>query len=253
MRGGLATLAAVLCCHLATVASAQSPVDSARELYEAGNLNEALDAYAQIEQREDLSLDNLAEIFQTRALIYRILGDEGAEEAELTRLASIAPDHRFSSDVPPEVRERFATLRARLEGSLTLSVQARSSAESVTLVSNVENDPLEVVRSVVLRGRIEGADWVRGEGTLQLEAEIGDLVEYYAAAVGPGGAIVARHGSQADPRAYRVEGQGGGGAPVWPWIVAGAGVVAVAVTVTIIVVLSSGETLTQPTAPMETM
>jgi hypothetical protein len=84
-------------------------------------------------------------------------------------------------------------------------------------------------------------------------------VEYYATAIGPGGAPIAQAGSQAAPLRVTVAGAArlqdggggdGGGSGSTTWILIGAGALAVAVLVAIVLIAgASGDELTDQTRP----
>lgn len=100
-------------------------------------------------------------------------------------------------------------------------------------------------------GRVRGAtEWetVR-DAPLMVAGGSDDVIEYYAEAIGPGGAVLARAGTATEPlrAAGPAVATGGGGDEVWPWIVGGAAVLVVAGAIVTAVVLtsSSGTVSTQ--------
>ena len=105
-------------------------------------------------------------------------------------------------------------------------------------------------------GRGVGNDWASGSRTLRIDPDGAESGEYYAEAVGPGGAVLVRQGSEISPMPVQLAGvvgeeDSGGGVPVWVWIAGGAAVVAIAVVIIAVLATSGGVSDdTQPTAPM---
>lgn len=228
-------------------ASAHALVDEGRRLYEEeADFVAALDVLGRAAAGTDLSADDLVDLFETRALVYLAMGRDDDMRADLRRLAAIRPDHALPSTTPPDVVAAFADLRASSPGAPRLTATLEPSALGVTITVRLDNDPAGLVREVRISGRAPGGDWERATGApLFVATPSGGVVEYYAEAVGPGGAVIARSGEASAPlRAAPISaaaGSGGGGDEVWPWIVGGAGAaVVVAVVVTVVVLTTSG-------------
>ncbi|MFO0683173.1 MAG: hypothetical protein U0234_14040 [Sandaracinus sp.] len=242
LGGVLAVLSGVAPQH----AWAHPLVDEGRRLYEEeADFVAALDVLGRAAAGSDLSADDLVDLFETRALVYLAMGRDEDMRADLRRLAAIRPDHALPSTTPPDVVAAFADLRASSPGAPRLTATIEPSALGVTITVRLDNDPAGLVREVRISGRAPGGDWERATGApLFVATPSGGVVEYYAEAVGPGGAVIARSGEASAPlRAAPTApiAAGGGGDEVWPWIVGGAGAaVVVAVVVTVVVLTTSG-------------
>ncbi|MDQ3035559.1 MAG: hypothetical protein M3Y87_24345 [Myxococcota bacterium] len=239
----LAVCAGALVAPVGT-ALAHPLVDEGRRHYEEAEFARALDALGRAEAASDLEVDDVVMLFETRALVHLATGDEDAMRADLRRLVAIAPTHAPGRDAPPDVMRAIQQIRAERHGLLRVLPSTEAAAAGITIAVRVENDWADVVREVRTSGRVQGAtDWQQvRDASLLVTTAAGDVVEYYAEAIGPGGAVLARSGSDDDP--LRVAGsdapvQAGGEAEVWPWIVGGALVALAAGAIVTAVVLTS--------------
>jgi hypothetical protein len=248
----IAAWAAVSISLVPLTASAHPLVDEGRRLYENGELLPALEVFGRAQAGDDLTLADLTEVFELRALVYRILGDEGAVEAELRRLAAIAPDHQFSQEVPPEVRETFVRMRARNRGRIEIRVEVDASGGSVALSARAHNDVAGLVDRIEIAGRTASQWAVDRAGTLSLEASPGERIEFYARAIGPGGVVLATLGDEDDPESRVIEDTSGGGLSGWVWlgIIGGSALVVAGVVVAVLLATAPGDQW-QVLPPME--
>jgi len=253
-RAWIACLA-LLSVALPAAAQQHSLLGEARQHYEQGAVETALETLSRAEHASDLSLGDLLVLLELRILAARSMGDEEVVTRELRRLASIAPGRPPSSEFPPVLRERLADVRSRLPGALSLHAQARATATGIAVTAEVRNDPESVVREVMVFARAPGGPYSDGVDLVELPVTRG-RVDYYALAVGPGGAVVAAHGSAEEPRTFlfpelaaSTEPDDPGVSP-WVWVGIGGGVlVAAAATVVAVLLLGSGGDIAQPTAP----
>src|SRR5690242_15135438 len=88
-------------------AFAHPRLDDARARFDRADLRGALTALGRAEQASDLTRADVITLLEMRALVRFTLGDTGAMEEDLLRLASIDPDHRFGDDIPPDLSEAF--------------------------------------------------------------------------------------------------------------------------------------------------
>lgn len=226
-------------------AAAHALVDEGRRLYEEADFVASLDVLGRAAAGDDLSVDDLADLFEVRALVHLAMGNGEQMREDLRRLAAIRPEHALPAVAPPDVVSAFAELRTASSGSPRLTASTESTALGVTVTVRLENDPLSLVREVRISGRTTGGAWERAtDAPLFVPTPAREIVEYYAEAIGPGGAVIASSGRAGEPlRAAPVvvAETGGGGLEAWPFIVAGAGVVvAVVVIVTVVVVTGEG-------------
>jgi hypothetical protein len=229
---------------LSTSALAQSPVDEGRRLFEAADFYGALEVLARAEEGSALDLPLLVRLYETRILVHLALGEEGGIERDLAALATIAPEHGFAPEMPPAVRTRFGALLAERAGRLDVEVSREATDGGVRLDARASGDPLGLVRAVRLHARVGGGRWISAQSSLELGAEPGELIEWHADLVGPGGAVLASRGARRAPMSFTVGGtivvaDDGAGAP-WVWIAIG-GVAVIAIGVVAIVALSGGD------------
>lgn len=257
-----------ICClavwGFCAVASAQHPiVERGRSALEEADFQGALTAFDEAERAADLQRADLVRLVEGRALANLALGRPAAVETEMANLAAIDPEHQFSAEAPPEAQEHFDRARASSPGPIRVLVESTPQPGGLALTATVENDGRSLARRVRLVARPTGGAWqTSDDGSLTLQAAGGTRIDYYAVAIGPGGAPIAEAGTRASPLHVVAGGSslsggngggGGGGAGV-PWLWVGAGAAAVAVVVVVVLVASSsGDTLsddTQPSAPV---
>jgi len=229
-------------------AAAHDLVDQGRTAFEEAEFVDAIDAFARAEAADDLTVEDLAELYEVRALVHLAMGNEDAMQADLERLAVVAPQHELDRRVLPEVRRAFAEARADRGAPIRMLADPSGDDTAVTISVEVENDSADLVREVRIFGRGGEGDYrVASDAPLTITPEGAQIVEYYALAIGPGGAVLADTGSEADPLRYRVEGgaaaveddEDGGGSAL-PWVLVGLGVLAVGAAVVIAILLTGG-------------
>jgi hypothetical protein len=247
----------------ATGADAQvrREVSEARTRALSGEFDRALSAFEGALERSDLGRDDLIAIYEARVFIHFARSESAEMRAELARIAALDPQHAFDTDYfPAGVTDVFREVVGGRAGALSLAAEAVVLASGEFEVrAEVQNDPGDLTQSVRVHGRgVDDDAWSSGEDTLRVSPDGAPRGEYYAEAVGPGGAVLASRGSEGAPLsvdllAVSASGEDdGGGVPLWVWIAGGAGLVAIAVVVIVLVATSGGGTSddTQPTAPM---
>lgn len=236
---------------LPAAAWAHPLLERAQRLYDEAEFQQALDVYAQAEQATDLSRDDLVALYRQRALVHHAMGNASEVELDLFRLATLEPDLQLGNQVPPAVRRAFDEAKGRVTGPLRVTASAERIPSGVRVSAQIENDLAAIVQSVRIVTRTGDESWSTVERpSAEVPAAAGASFEYFAEALGPGGAVVAWAGTRSDPRRLG-EGAGaqsggglggqdrvdtGGGVPVWPFI---AGGVAVAGAVVLVLVLTS--------------
>jgi hypothetical protein len=221
-------------------------VDEAQAKYEEADFEGALDALTRAEAGDGLTRADLVAVYELRILVHLGIGEDEAVGTDLRRLISIAPGHEFSDALPPEVLRRASQVREELGGQIAVNVRASPTTTGVTLAAEVTRDPENLTREIRIVSRRGDDAWQTTRGD-SLELSGDEEVEYYGEAVGPGGVVLATHGTESHPRTW-----GEGGGSPWLWIGIGAGAAAVvALTIVIIAVATSGGgDQTSPTLPM---
>jgi hypothetical protein len=187
------------------------------------------------------------------------MGNADAMRADLARLVSIAPGHALDRRAPPDVQTALLEARTASPGPIRLSASPEPSPAGVTVRAEVSRDPSGLVREVRVVGRIRGtARWQRAsDAPLFIAADAASVIEYYAEAIGPGGAVLARNGTEGEPLSAGGHGvttdgaeaseSGGEGTSPWLFVGIGAGVLILGAAIVIIAVgASSGQPDTQP-------
>jgi len=261
-KGWVFALLLLLGLSVPAAAAAHPDVDEGRERYRNAEFDAALEAFARAEQADDLTRDDLILLFESRALVHSAMQSAEDAEADLARLAVVAPDHELSRRVPPDLRETFDRLRQ--EGSSRPSVRVTAEAHEgggAAVQATVEGDAVGLVRHVRVHGRSPASgSWLTAEdGPLEVPADPGTTVDHYAEAVGPGGVVLATAGSEEEPEEIAIPHpavaaeeptEGGDGVP-WLWVGIGGGVAAAVGAIVLIAVLASdGGGFTDETQPM---
>jgi hypothetical protein len=230
----------------AAPAFAHPLVERARESYAQGDFEAAAITLEAIGDDAGLSADDLVALLEIRALARRALGDDRGAEDALATLASLRPSHRFGPEVPPEVQDQFARLRGD-----RISIEARAHVANGELVVRARTtDPARLIRRVRIAVRAAGA-WSEEDGTERRIATGSESTEWYAEAIGPGGAIVASFGSAGDPHvASGAIAVASGGFDPWPLIGITAGILAAGGIVLAIVLAFTAGTDTRVEGPV---
>jgi hypothetical protein len=238
-------------------AAAHPIIDEGVRHYENADFPRALAAFARAEQSDALTREDVVELLVRRSLVHFGMNAEPAMREDLRRLATLEPNHVLGAEIPPAVRAAFESVRRGLDGRLSIRVEAGRIPDGMRVSAEVTGDPTGLVRTVRVGARSAGGEWTeRDANSVDVPVADGSTVEYYAEAVGPGGAVLAAEGSRGAPRTAGAGGliadggggggglvddggDDGGGVPIWVFI--GAGVVAVAAVVVIILLATGGE------------
>src|SRR5688500_8397108 len=103
-------------------AHAHPILDRARNRYYDADFQGALDQLARAENARNLTRSDVISLLALRVLVHLAMEDRDALGADLLRLASLAPDFRFSDEAPPEAQQAFDTARRTSPGALELAV-----------------------------------------------------------------------------------------------------------------------------------
>jgi hypothetical protein len=123
---------------------------------------------------------------------------------ELGAILALDPAHVLGESVPPDLRNALDALRTQAHPRLEIAVEATSGPGRYRLRGVVSNDGAGIVREPRVLARPRGErEWRASEdGVLAIETPA-DEIAYYAEAIGPGGAIIARQGSADAPLVLR--------------------------------------------------
>lgn len=256
----------------ATFAHAQAPgdVDAGWARYREADFAGALEAFDAAEAGEGLSPASLARLLEGRALVRFAQGDQAAMEAALRRLANLDPQHALGDDAPPEVARAFLAARRDVGGPVRLEVEVWPEPAGARVRARVTGDATGLALGVRLRARVDGEEaWREGGEELLLPRVDGPVrfIEVVATALGPGGAPLAREGTEERPARFDLAAGAGAGPIVGAGpddpltggmpparrrrVIGGAlGAAAAVLLVALAIGLSRGETRTQPTAPV---
>lgn len=182
------------------VAYAHPLIEEAARHYESADFEGALAALSRAERADDLRREDLVQLLIQRAVISLALGREAQMRADMAALVSIAPMQELGREIPPQVREAFADALGEDASALTVRATLSPMEGGGRVSAEVTGDPTGVTRAIRVAARAAGAEWRRGEGSVAVETLPGATIEFFAEAVGPGGAVLATDGTEADPR-----------------------------------------------------
>ncbi len=250
-RRWITASAIALALGIASTARADHPsIEAAIAHEDEADFAGALAAFAEAEASGALTRDDLVLLFGHRAVVHFALGERAAMDADLARLLALGEGAELPGSAPPPVHDELERLRGDGVRPPRLSVEVDRQGRRVEVRAAIEDDRAQLVRSLVAHVRSAGSEaFVDGDaGVATIEAHAGDLLEWYAEAYGPGGAVVASEGTALAPRSYSVpadvlvspsprtadEDDGS----VLPWLALGGGVV---VAVVVAVALVAGD------------
>jgi hypothetical protein len=181
------------------VAHAHDLVDRGRDRFAQADFPGALAAVSDALHADDLTREDLAATYELRALIRLAQGDRSGCRDDLQRLATFAPDHELSRSAPPDVREDFESIVARLEGPIEVTVSATRIPDGVRLNAEVSHDGAGLRRAVRIAHRTGDGEWTIEDTASVNVVGSPDEIRYWAVVVGPGGAPLAQSGSEQSP------------------------------------------------------
>ena len=170
----------------------ESAIEEGQRFYEEADLEHAHQALSRAEASSDLTLDELARLYELRALLHRADGNAASATDALRRLAVVQPEHTFDRSAPPEVVTEFTELSSSASEVIEITTSAEATPTGVEIQADVSGDVLSMVRELRIHGRAGEGPW-RTVANSPLEVETTEgRVEYYAEAVGPGGVVLHR-------------------------------------------------------------
>lgn len=264
---GAVVLALVASALVPAPARAHPLLDQAQERFQQADFEGALELYAQAEAGDDLTRDDLVQLYLRRALVHHAVGNDEDLQLDLDRLATLEPQMELGRQIPPRLRRAFEEAAAEVTAPLSVEVDATPVEDAVRLSARVQNDRAALVREVHLSARGDG-DWESAVND-EIVVTIGSdgRVLYFAELVGPGGAVIASAGSRDEPRVLSPDarqtavGPGSGeeiepdegGVPWWPFVVGGAVAAAGAVALILLLAPANDQTDVGPPQLMGTM
>jgi hypothetical protein len=248
---GVATVVAAL--GLPARAHADHPaIARAIEYAEDADFASALAAFEEAESARSLGRDELVRLYAHRATVQFALGQTPAMEADLRRLVALDPHAALPASAPPPVGDALDALRAEPH-TPEIDADARAIATGAEIRASVREGRADLVRGLRAWGRRDTGEWESGEGgAVTIDAVATDTVLWYAEALGPGGVVVASHGTRTAPLSLTMPAPsavaGGDDSLTW-WLVGGgsAAIVVGAVVTGVVLALGAGGSSTTTT------
>lgn len=104
-------------------ASAHPLLDRAVSAYEEADFERALRTFDTAARNADLSVEELLQLFEMRALVQHALGDEASMTADLQRLVAVRGTYQLSRLAPPPVRTAFEEVREAHSGEQSVELR----------------------------------------------------------------------------------------------------------------------------------
>ncbi len=177
-----------------------APVDEAVAAYEGGEFERADELLNQAMASATLSREQVVRILTHQVLVSRALGNEETLDAAALRLVSLEPD-ALSAQAPPDLEAHLAAARDRGQGLLRVEVVHQQRPDGVQVEARVVGDAGGLVRTIELGARTAGPWSIDPVSTVFVEDARAAEVEVFARATGPGGSVLAHHGSEDAPEA----------------------------------------------------
>lgn len=250
--------------HAAPARAADAEVERASALLASGDAAGALRVVAHIEARTDLPAGELISLLVLRARVHLALADSAALSADARTLVAVAPSWQASMDLPEALRAAVDEARLASPEAPSLDVDVYPAPGAARIVIEVDGESA-CVRGTRAAWRLAGEPgWHRtAEAEIVVRGQAGAGVEYFVEALGPGGVVVARKGSEARPERASVPGSEGDatgglgtmtmadeGSSKLTWAIAGGVLVAAIVVVVVLVLVGSSEHRTDLGVPV---
>lgn len=245
-----------------SVHATDAEVERARALLESGDAAGALRVVTHVEARTDLPASELITLLVVRARSHAALGDTAALATDARLLVALAPSWQAPADAPEPLRAALDEARVAHLSPPALDVDTYRAANALRIVIEIDDDDLGTVRGTRLSWRLEGETaWHRSvESDVLVRGLAGTRVEYHVEALGPGGVVVAREGSEASPKHATVPGTDAAdglgatsmssGNSTTMWLIAGGVVVAAVVLVLVLFATGGGGERTELGVPI---
>jgi hypothetical protein len=161
LRGACTKLGiiAVFACAgvIPSAASAHPMLDRAVAAYEEANFTSALRTFDVAARNADLSVEELLELFEMRALVHHALGDDASMRADLRKLNAVRPSYELGRLAPPPVRDAFEEVRTENAGAngVELRLNGKSLDGAQWMVAKVLRVPDGLVDHVTLQCSVD--------------------------------------------------------------------------------------------------
>jgi hypothetical protein len=181
------------------IASAQ--IADGRRLLAGADFEGAIQAFDRAEQGTGLDREGAIRLFEGRAMARWATCDEGGAQRDLGALAALDPDHRFPPEAPPELAAAFRRASRANGGEVEIEVEWEDGSGRTTLRSRVvHGGEGALVRTIRTHVRVAGGPWrAENSGDVDVIVPAAERVEAWVEAIGPGGLVVARAGSERQP------------------------------------------------------
>jgi hypothetical protein len=137
---------------LPVTAHAHPMLDRAIAAYEQADFEDALRTFDTAARNADLSLEELLQLFEMRALVHHALGDEASVRADLRRLVAVRGSYQLSRLAPPSVRAVFEEVREA--NNVELRIKEKSIEGEPWMVARVLGVPEGLVDHTTLQCNI---------------------------------------------------------------------------------------------------
>ncbi|MBT8469247.1 MAG: hypothetical protein HKN10_01040 [Myxococcales bacterium] len=131
-------------------------LDRAVDAYQEADLERALDSFDAAARNADLTIEELLQLFEMRALVHHALGDETSMRADLRRLLAVRGSYQLSRLAPPSVRAVFDEVREAQssEHSVELRIEEKTLEGQSWMVAQVLRVPEGLVDHTTLQCNI---------------------------------------------------------------------------------------------------
>ena len=188
-----------------TTAYAHDVVERGKQAYNEARFEDSLSAFEEAEGGNDLALDDLVQLLESKALVLSALERSSEAEECIKDLAALKPDHTLTASVPPELAEVFAQTATGVAGSTKVEMSLSTDGNTVTAKAVVIQNA-RIIRKLVVYQRADDGAWEQAEDSRSMSAT--QYVDSYAEAIAAGGVVLARAYSKSSPQRSEVAAQG---------------------------------------------
>ena len=138
-------------------ARAHPMLDRAVVAYEEADFERALQTFDMAAANADLSVEELLQLFEMRALVHHALGDDASMRADLERLLAVRASYELGRLAPPSVRSAFeeARVAAAEAGSVELRIEETRIEGELWVVAKVLRVPESLVDHTTLQCSVD--------------------------------------------------------------------------------------------------